>query len=336
MMELDLRKVRELLSFKDLFSTSEEYMSAANCLPIIELDTKPLYVLHPDMRVLFTPKLRYYALKTEYEINRHLNAVTKLLEDEGDNEELAKYVIKMTRDAVKTLVNESNGQLVYFDKSGLTWKNITSDITNNNCWGTNSEEVVFYHYAIAELARCWLEIQDRYAYIIGKVLYDVNLFYSTFVKKSPDGVLKLERAKGYDEEAKCFKKYRTDCCFLYDNEEYFATAIQEFTNKLKKHGLISEDIDFKKMETLFRGHPTRNVFTWLGDKHILTQVVKGLCADENPVLTTWPEGISKWDVVSARFCDKEGNPMPNIRQETPRKKAASIVKELIGSLAEYK
>ena len=335
MMELDLRKVRELLNFKDLFATPEEYMSAANSLPIIELDTKPLYVLHPGMRVLFTPKLRYYALKTEYEINRHLNAVAKLLEDDGDNEGLAKYLIKKTRDAVKTLVNEADGQLENFDTSNLIWKSITSDTPDYEL-GVCHEEVAYYHYTIAELARCWLELQDRYAYIIGKVLYDVNLFYSTFLKRTPDFMLKLERTKEYDEEAKKFKKFRTDCCFLYDNEEYFAIAIQEFTNKLKQHGLISEDVDFKKMETLFRGHPTRNVFTWLGDKHILTQVIKGLCTDDKPVLTTWPEGISKWDVVSARFCDKEGNPMPNIRQESPRKKAASIVKELIDSLAEYK
>lgn len=336
MIEFDLSRVKELLSFKNLFASPNEYMDEANSLPVIELDTAPLYTLTADDKILFTTKLRYYALRVQNEINRHLNAATKLLEENDDDEDLVKIIIKKTRDAVVTLVAETNGQIACIDYSGGYWKQITSATPNFFSSGDMMEITVFYHYVIAQLARCWLELQDRYAYVIGKQLYDVGLFYTSLVQKMPEPELELKKTEQYAEEARKFKKIRTDCCFLYDNDEYFAIAIQEFTNKLKQHGLISEDVDYKKMETLFRGHSTRNVFTWLGDKHILTQVIKGLCTDDNPVLMTWPEGTSKWDVVSARFCDKEGNQMPNIRKETARKKTETIVQELIEALAGYK
>ena len=145
----------------------------------------------------------------------------------------------------------------------------------------------------------------------------------------------MKRSEKYEEEVKGFKKGRTDCCFLYDNEDYFAVAIQEFTNKLRSHNLIPNDTDFKQMESLFRGHSCRTKYTWLGANHVLTHIIKGLTKDDNPVITAWPEGTSKWEVVSCRFVDKDGNALPNIRQESARKGSETVVKEVIDSLAGY-
>lgn len=336
MMKFDLNRVKDLLQFKDLFATPNDYMSEANSLPMIELDSVPLYKLHTDMKILFTPKLRYYAQRVENEVNRHLNAAFNLLESQEDDQTLTKFIVKKTRDAVTTLVNEITRKIARLDPAGLNWKNIISEAPNYNVSNGCLEEISFYHYTLAQLARCWLELQDRYAYVIGRQLYDVSLFYSTFVRSTPDAELKLGNTSEYAEEALKFKNFRDDCCFQYDNDEYFADAVQDFMWKLKKYKLIPDDVDFKTMETLFRGHPTRNKLTWLGDNHILTHVIKGLCADDNPIITTWPAGTSKWDVVSARFCDKDGNPLPNIRKESARKKTATIVEELVGTLAEYK
>lgn len=102
------------------------------------------------------------------------------------------------------------------------------------------------HYIIAELARCWLELQDRYAYVIGTAgCYDVSLFYTANFNKYPDKEFEIKRSVKYDEESRNFKKCRTDCSFLYDNEEYYAIAIQEFTNKLKQYKLIEDSVDVK-------------------------------------------------------------------------------------------
>ena len=304
-------------------------------MPRVELETEALYVLTPQMSILFTPKLRYYRLVVENEINRHINDATELLEADG-TEELTKFILKKTREAVTTLMNEAK-RLTILNIGDKNWENIISEkpsIPRHEKAAT--ELAVYSHYVIAELARCWLELQDRYAYVIGEAgCYDVSLFYTSIVGRNPDKVFDLKRSEKYKEEAKGFKKGRTDCCFLYDNEDYFPIAIQEFTNKLRSHNLIPKEMDFKQMESLFRGHSCRTKYTWLGPNHVLTHIIKGLTKDVNPVITPWPEGTSKWEVVSCRFVDKDGKSLPNIRQEKSRKGFETVVKEVVDSLAGY-
>lgn len=337
MNSFDLKKVHDLIMFRDVCTTDNAYMTEASSLPRIELETEALYVLTPKMSVLFTPKLRYYRLVVENEINRHINAATELLEADG-TEELTKFVLKKTREAVATLMNEAK-RLTILNIGDKDWENIISEKPSiPRHLKAATELAVYSHYVIAELARCWLELQDRYAYVIGEAgCYDVSLFYTSIVGRNPDKEFELKRSEKYEEEAKGFRKVRMDCCFLYDNEEYFAIAIQEFTNKLHAHHLIPEDLDLKQMESLFRGHSCRTKYKWLGPNHVLTHIIKGLTKDDNPIITTWPEGTSKWEVVSCRFVDKDGNQLPNIRKETARKKDGfpEMVKEAIDALAGY-
>ena len=117
MNNFDLKKVHHLISFKDVCTTDNEYMSEASCLPHIELETEPLYAIVPKMPVLFTTKLRYYRKVVENEINRYINAATNLLEGE-EAEDLTKFVLKKMRESVTTLANESKRQLTQFDYSG--------------------------------------------------------------------------------------------------------------------------------------------------------------------------------------------------------------------------
>ncbi len=337
MYNFDLKKIHDLILFKDVCTTDNEYMTEASSLPHVELETEPLYVLTPLMSVLFTTKLRYYRFVVENEINRHINAATDLLESDG-SEELTKFVLKKTRESVTTLVNEAKRQLVIHDYGGQAWKNITSENPIVSEFAKPMiEYVVYMHYVIAELARCWLELQDRYAYVIGAAgCYDVSLFYTSNLNKNPDKEFKLGRSEKYEDEARGFKKYRTDCCFIYDNDDYFATAIQEFTNKLKQHNLIEPSVDVKSMMSLFAGHPCRTTYKWkYEDRHILTWIIKGLIKGDKPIITTWPEGTSPWTVVCCRFVDETGKPFPNIRQETERKGAKTVVNDAIQALAGY-
>lgn len=333
----NLDKFHELLSFKNLYSSQNEYMDEANSLPQIKLDTEPLYKIDIPSKMLFTPKLHYYAQVLENEVNRYLNAVNNLLETEegGGNEELTKDMIKVTRDSVVTLIKEANSQLASYDFYGIYWKSLYSGTPDFMTWGFIIECSAYYRYMISQLVRCWLELQDRYAYIIGKHKYDAFMFYTTFLERAPEEEIKFCRTDKYTEESKMFKKSRTDCCFLYDNKEYFATSIQEFTNKLKQFELIPKEIDYKQMESIFRGHSCRTQIPWLGDNHILTSLIKGICNDDSPIVTTWPKGTSKWEVVSQRFVDKDGKCLPNIRQESARKKSQTIVTELINAFKAY-
>ncbi len=141
-----------------------------------------------------------------------------------------------------------------------------------------------------------------------------------------------------NEKKKEVKDERTDCCFFYDNEEYFSIAIQQFTNVLRKHKLIPAETDLKKMESLFMGKSCRTKYTWLGDSkkhHILTYIIKGLTKKDKPVIKTWPEGTSPWKVVSCRFIDEDGCDLPNIRQQSERKGTKTIVEEAVKALAGY-
>jgi len=124
MNNFDLRKIHELIPFHGVCDTPHEYMAEASRLPRVELCTEALYVLTPNTSLLFTPKLHYYRLVVENEINRHINAATELLEADG-SEELTKFVLKKTREAVTTLMNEAKAQLATYDWGCGAWKTIT-------------------------------------------------------------------------------------------------------------------------------------------------------------------------------------------------------------------
>ena len=111
MERFNLQKIRELLSFNSLYDKNTEYMDEANSLPQIELETEPLYKLNTDTKILFTTKLRYYALRVEYEVNRYLNMVADFLKEHDDDQELTKEIIKATREEVITLIDSVKTQI---------------------------------------------------------------------------------------------------------------------------------------------------------------------------------------------------------------------------------
>ena len=336
MNELNLRAVRELLPFKELFPTSNDYLREASFLPHRELASTPLYELMVEQRVLFSPKLRYYRLKVACEINRHLNLTIS-----HEDEYIIHYILKLTREAVETLIHEANEELSWLDADGAIWRNLSSDRPDlQHTAIARKEHIVFLHLVIAELVRCWMELQDSYADLLGAASrYDVPLCYTTFAGQLPNKVFEVRQTEPAKENAKK-DTHRTDCCFLYnnDNTEYFNMAITEFTDKLHRRGLVPEKNDFKDFRALFGGRPCLKTIIWLGNNHILTHFIKRLCPDkkgERNVITPWPEGSSKWKVISQRFVDKEGNPLPDIHNEKVRKKDEPLYDELVSAFTAY-
>ena len=154
MNELNLRAVRELLPFKELFPTSNDYLREASFLPHRELASTPLYKLMVEQRVLFSPKLRYYRLKVACEINRHLNLTIS-----HEDEYIIHYILKLTREAVETLIHEANEELSWLDADGAIWHNLASDCPDvQHTAIARNEHIVFLHLVIAELVRCWMEL----------------------------------------------------------------------------------------------------------------------------------------------------------------------------------
>lgn len=199
MNNFDLKKVHDLIPFRDICTNDHDYMVEASSLPRIELKTEALYVLTPKESVLFSQKLRYYRLLIENEINRHINAVTELLETDKTGE-LTKFVLKKTREAVTTLINEAKG-LTILNIGDKNWIKITSENPTIPKYEKAATELAVYcHFLIAELVRCWLELQGRFAYVIGEAgCYDLSLFYSSFVGRNPDNEFEIKRSERIEE-----------------------------------------------------------------------------------------------------------------------------------------
>ena len=171
MNNFDLRKIHELIPFHGVCDTPHEYMAEASRLPRVELCTEALYVLTPNTSLLFTPKLHYYRLVVENEINRHINAATELLEADG-SEELTKFVLKKTREAVTTLMNEAKAQLATYDWGCGAWKTITStEPIISDSLKPIIEYVVYLHRICFQIPVCRFHILKKFLHII---LYHVN------------------------------------------------------------------------------------------------------------------------------------------------------------------
>lgn len=335
MAEFNLSKIRKMRLYPNLFDTDQDYMKEICSLPKVELERDALYVLNIKKEILFTQKLRYMRSFLENEVNRQVNNAIDLIEDSG-SDFVAKYVVnKVVRESIVSLIHDTSKELSIIDTDDTAWHNLLSGHARFTPQEkAKMELVVFCHLLMAELTRCWFELQDRYVYVIGDDgLYDVSLFYTSFFNRSPDLELELNRSSKYDNVKKQLKKKRTDCCFIYDNEDYFTIAIQGFTNKLKKYGYIEDTVDLKAMETIFSGRPCHVTIKWLKDIPVLKMIIKKLTEGEHPVIKPWPANETKWWVVECRFVDKDGKSVGNIRSETPRKKQESIVDEVTNALS---
>lgn len=153
------------------------------------------------MAIMFTPKLRYYKILVENEVNRHLNEANALLEADGSGD-LTAFVLKKTREAVQTLANDAQRELLFSDPDGSIWQNVSS--LTPNFMGTDktaAERVVFMHHVTAELIRCWLELQDRHAHATGTAgLFDIALCYASFANSVPDNIFRLTRVDDGEPE----------------------------------------------------------------------------------------------------------------------------------------
>ncbi len=300
MYNFDLKKVHDLILFKNVCTTDNEYMSEASCLPYVEMETEPLYVMIPKMQVLFTPKLRYYKKAVENEINSHINAAIKLLTAEK-TDELTKFILKKTRESVATLANESKRQLTQFDYSGNAWRNITSGKPVIKFYDKALHEyVVFLHYVIAELARCLMELQDRYADIIGEGgLYDVSLFYTSIVGRNPDDEFKLLETKNDQNVSVNTSTPKKTTRKPKGGRKVLTPNIKPMTLKYYTHGnkgLLQEqrnrvDLIFKlfqfwnwidgttsanDFDSIFEGVPRQCNITWKANGTILTILLQEL------------------------------------------------------------
>lgn len=140
--------------------------------------------------------------------------------------------------------------------------------------------------------------------------------------------MKEERQKPKQEKEDTESK-NTYGCFLYNNEEHFMDAIKEFTDKCIANKLISDSTDYKTVAKVFEGQRTTATITWIGPLGVLTYIVKKLTERGHPILSIYPNGKPKWEVVSIVFRDKEGKSLRDIHTYKLPKKQATTANELV-------
>lgn len=283
------------------------------------------FKLDYENRLMFTSRIRYYARLTDIAIATHLRDAFALTDANG-TEELALYIIKLTREATTTLIHDAvnHCRLLQIGTDSLT------DYTYKK---EQKEYLVILHYIVASLTRCFMEIQQQYRQLIddADAYVDVESFYASVAGW---GEVPIINVKVVDDTKDKDKKFNiTHCSFHYinDNKENWNISMTAFFNKLVTYEQIPPDTDQKAILNIFSGTRTCAVVTWTGKKSTLKTIIFKLF-NEKKVLTTYPNTVTHWQVVSHRFRLPDGTMMPNLGSERDRQGDEEMIKDIISTL----
>lgn len=285
------------------------------------------FSLKYESYILFTPRIRYYCRLVDNEIAHQLSRAKKLIDTDGC-EELIKYVLKVIRENVVTLIKDAIRQHSMFtvDDQWLAGEKI--DFISQQ---EEKEFLIILYYIIASLVCCWMEMQKLYCYVLDETeLYDISTFYVNVTGWRENPLVRIEMKDG-NESGKSPKV--TYCSFLYNNNDpdEWNISMQAFFNKLIFYNLIDPNTDKASFLNVFRGRGTRVVITWTGKSNSPLHAIisKGI---KKGWLTTYPSSSTHWDVVSCRFVDTNGKKIPNLGSTKNNKGDVEMVEDIISTL----
>ena len=287
-------------------------------------DVKYQITIKPHL--MFTPRVRYYCRLADNAIAGHLREVFGMLDSNG-SEHLVLYLQKMTRESVTTLVHDA---VCHCRRLALVAEEPTDFIEHRE----EKEYLVILHYLIASLARCWMEIQERYSYVVDVAdRMDVTQFYASVVGWVDMPIAQVAILAKEPDNGNGQPRIST-CSFYYINNDEGERnrCLSDFHNRLIHYGLIPATTDLKQLLAVFSGRSTAVVIEWTGKKHVLKFIIVKLM--RKGVLSIYPDDhqYSQWYVVSCRF-RLNGEQMPNISSESCRKKDEAMIEDIIETLA---
>ncbi len=269
---------------------------------------------------LFTYRIHYHCRLIDNVIASHLRTAFSICEEQGGDEHITRYQLKRMREQVATLIHDAVKQCLQLDIR-------EEDLSEFLHLRDQKEYYVILHYLIAALVRCWLEMQERYLYLIDSAdQRDVKTLYAALVGWTDDPIVTVEPLEEKTSKKKGSIKYITTCSFLYINSDTQERnrCLTDFYRLLKENEMIAEDTDLKDLLAIFSGTNTNATVDWIGPKHVLKSVIDKL--ESKGVLGYYPQNYTKWVVVSCRF-KLNGGPMPNIGSEKDRTKDYKELKE---------
>lgn len=315
---------------KDLSETHyKSRLQNTRVLPLLFTDK---YTLIYEKHLLFTSKIKYYCQMISNESIGYLNEKCKLI-DTDNSEELTKYILSISQKAIETLINEAKTIL---DDCPVDMEELNGDNADFHSLKAEKEKFIIINYTISMLIKCWMELQDRYSYVIDEVdKQSIKEFSVRTTGKLPNKMFVVSPITPEEKNNKN-KQIRTDCSFLYINndKDNKNMAFEDLHQVLVNYGYIPEGTSKKDLIAIFSGRSTRAKIIWLKDNHILASVMKKWL-NELKIISTYPQCATIWQVVSQRFTDEKGNSLPNLGSEKERIKKTDIVDKIVKTLSDY-
>lgn len=269
----------------------------------VALSFMPTVKINIDDSVLFNAKLRYYKLRIDNAVNEYLNELF-LQTDIYPHSYLKLNKVKITRENTSGLIRDS---LEEVRKSGIVGKQLLDEDADYNEDTLAKEICLIFNYIIVALARCFFEVQNRFAKEIGKnEIYTLPSFCSTFLgRRSLSDVFSIEimppkiPSKGKrendkpDDNTPIFHTLK----YLYDGNDR-VKRIDAFTKALTTLSWIDSETNVDMFQLFFKGEPHQCNITWKGSSAVLQQMLTLLCGKKYIEL---PKGASVTSIMKTQF-----------------------------------
>lgn len=205
---------------------------------------------------------------------------------------------------------------------------LESENTNFHERREEKERFVLCKYTIASLVWLFMELQERYKPFIKENVKQFNLreVFTKHVGRWPyKNMFVISRTSKERSEIP------DNCCFKYESQSN--EDVVTLYETLIAHNVIDENTDPKFVIDLFGGSGCLDTIQWTGSYAILQAIIKAWI--QTGTITTYPNGIGHWQVVSKRFLDKYGNPMKTLGSEASigeNSKKVKIVEDIVKAL----
>lgn len=269
----------------------------------IDTGYTPTVKIRMDDSLLFNAKLKYYKLMIDNAVNEYLNNIFVQTEIYADICLKLKKV-KTTRESTSGLIRDSLEEVA---RSGVKGSSLLDEDADYNEDKPAKESCLIFNYIIVALARCFFEVQNRFAKEIGKnEIYTIPSFCSTFLgRRSLSDVFSIEimlpkiPSKGKrendkpDDNTPIFHTLK----YLYDGNDR-VKRIDAFTKALTTLSWIDSETNVDMFQLFFKGEPHRCNITWKGSSAVLQQMLTLLCGKKYIEL---PKGASVTSIMKTQF-----------------------------------
>ena len=269
----------------------------------IDTDYTPTVKIRMDDSLLFNAKLKYYKLMIDNAVNEYLNNIFVQTEIYTDICLKLKKV-KTTRESTSGLIRDSLEEVA---RSGVKGNSLLDEDADYNEDTLAKEICLIFNYIIVALARCFFEVQNRFAKEIGKnEIYTLPSFCSTFLgRRSLSDVFSIEimppkiPSKGKrendkpDDNTPIFHTLK----YLYDGNDR-VKRIDAFTKALTTLSWIDSETNVDMFQLFFKGEPHQCNITWKGSSAVLQQMLTLLCGKKYIEL---PKGASVTSIMKTQF-----------------------------------